>query len=191
MRILRWLLTLLAAFAMAGAIALPAASASSTHVRQLPKAGYAVVQVNPTTFTNVLAKQLTKEPLAGAWIIRTKSCTSVCYEVTAEGNGRTMQMHSTGFSTFNRSYPSGAQGYIYTTPNGLCVHGTDGIDVEGSNSACGAGNTASQWFDDGNGRLQNSAYNTKFMGTPNLGNGYQVLMEPSTGAYYLTPQDVG
>jgi hypothetical protein len=146
-----------------------------------------VAQVNPTTYINPVSKTLTREPLAGDWIIRTRSCTTVCYEITSEGLNFEFQTESTGFSTFNRS--NGNNGYIYTTPNGYCVHGTDDSGVIASTN-CGATNTASQWTVDSAGHLINASYGG-YMGETGLGNGYDVRIEPESGYYYDEQDDVG
>jgi hypothetical protein len=173
----------LAASALAAA---PAMATTAAHAGAADS-DYGVVQVNATTWTNVLSKTLSKEPLAGSWVIRTRSCNSVCYEVTSEGLGFLMTIQSTGFSTFNKS--TGNNGTIYTTPNGYCAHGTSGSEVIASTN-CGATNTASQWVENSNGELINASYGG-YMGEAGLGNNYNVLIEPTTGAYYDTPVDIG
>lgn len=148
---------------------------------------YAVQQVNPTTYISPLAKTLTKAPLEGAWIIRTRSCGSVCYELTSKGLGLSFQTEGTGFSTFNRT--SGNHGFIYTTAGGgYCVHGTDTDSVIASNSACGASNTASQWVSDSAGHLLNASYGG-YMGQSFLGNNATVRIEPESGYYYDEAQN--
>lgn len=162
--------------------AAPAAAAS---------AGYAVQQVNPTTYINVLSKKVPEIPLReGDWIIRTHTCGTVCYEVTSEGLGILMTLQSSGFSTFNKSNPAGSQGTIYMTANGnYCVHADSAGGIVGS-TACGAGNTASQFVTSA-GDLLNVAYGG-LIGQNGPGfNGENVLNEPLSGAYYDNPNNIG
>ena len=124
----------------------------------------------------------------GNWIIKTRSGSHV-REVTAEGLDITMQLHETGFSTFNKSRPAGATADIYTTPNGLCIHGTTNDLVIGSNN-CGASNTSSQFFGDGNGRLE-CVCDGNFLGSRSNSEGASVILGPTSGLYYLVPFSIG
>jgi hypothetical protein len=191
------LVTLLAALGLAA----PAVAASAAQASQKPQSivgdayrthlhpSYAVQQVNPTTYTNVLSKTVPAIPMrAGSWIIRTRSCSpSTCYEVTSQGEGLDMVIEATGFSTFNRS--TGSQGDLYITPHGLCPHATtDGLVI--ASSSCGVNNTSSQWKTDANGHLINPNV-FGYMGENSLGNNTVVKVEPTIGAYYDTPVNIG
>lgn len=165
----------------------PASGVKTTAKITHAAAGYAVQQVNPTTWISPLARTLNKLPLAGSWIIKTRSGTT--RELTAEGNGIDMEIHATGFSTFSRFTPNGATGDVYQTPNGLCVHVVTVGLVTGSTN-CGASNTASQWYGDGSGRLLNVSYGN-YLGVNSNSEGEVARMEPGTGAYYLTPSNIG
>ena len=97
--------------------------------------GYAVQQVNPTTYTNTLSTKVPEIPLrAGSWIIRTRTCTSVCFQVTSQGLGLDFETGRATLPTFNKTTGSG--GTIYTTAGGgYCVHGTSSGPVIASNTA--------------------------------------------------------
>jgi hypothetical protein len=173
-----------AALALAAA-AVPMAGASASTA----SSGYTVQQVNPTTWTNTLAKKVPAIPLVqGNYIIKTRSGSAV-RELTSQGDGLDMVLKQTGFSTFNKSSPAGATGDIYTTPGGYCAHGTTNNLVISSTS-CGGNNTSSQWFGDGNGRLE-CVCNGNYMGANANAENEVVRLEPSSGAYYLTPFNIG
>jgi hypothetical protein len=191
MRVFARVAAVLTCVAAVGALALPTVAAASS--AQPHQAVYTVQQVNPTTYTNVLSNKVPEIPMrAGSWIIRTRVALGNNFlELTSEGNGLDMQVHATGFSTFNRSQPTGAIGWIFkTASNGYCVHGTNDNLVIATSSNCGANNTASQWSDDGNGRLQNGAYGN-YLGINTLQEGVVARLEPTTGAYYMTYQNIG
>jgi hypothetical protein len=179
-----------------GMLAAPAlsASASTTAVVHTAArtasstAGYGFIKINPTNLTKPYSAVVTREPLTGTYKLCTRSGATRC--ATGEGDGFSMKIYASGYSTFNES--AGDDGEIFTTPNGLCVHGTDTGAIIGSSSACGATNTASQWFtsSDSPPRWINYAYVTAssggYMAVTGNSDGAFLTLAPYTGYSYLS-----
>lgn len=196
---MRRLLTALlgAAAITAGLSAAAPALASTAHPAAHSAPGTVATQVNPTNLTKPYTAKVSKAPQVGQWIICTRSGTKRC--LTSEGNGNIMEIKASGYSTFNRTSPSGSAGFLFTTPNGLCVHGTDpGGQQNGAVTAvtgsCGAGNTASQWDEDNSSpsRLFNVTYvtsggNNLYISTAANSDGENVYLNPGSGSFYLSP----